>query len=183
MIVNTFDIEGLKLIEPKVFGDSRGYFFEAFKKEQYEEILGPTSFIQDNESFSKFGTLRGLHFQNPPFSQAKLVRVIQGVVQDVAVDIRKDSPTFGHHQSVILSAENKHQFFVPRGFAHGFLVLSETAIFSYKVDNVYAPDHDSGILWNDADFGIKWELSDTELLLSEKDKNLQTFKSYCEDCV
>ncbi len=168
------DIEGLIIIEPKVFGDSRGYFFESFNQKQFEENIGPVSFVQDNESRSSYGVLRGLHFQRPPFNQAKLVRCIEGEVLDVAVDLRKDSPTFEKHVSVLLSDENKRQFFVPRGFAHGFVVLSKSAIFSYKVDNWYAPEHDSGIAWNDPELAIDWKISTESILLSAKDKELKT---------
>lgn len=178
MEITKFDIEGLVLLEPKIFGDHRGYFIESYNQTNFDRIIGQkTNFVQDNESSSSKGVLRGLHFQKAPFAQAKLVRVVKGKVQDVAVDLRKDSPTFGMHQSVILSEENKHQFFVPRGFAHAFLVLSDQAIFQYKVDNFYAPDHDSGIIYNDPDLGIKWELPDEEILLSEKDSHLSTFKN------
>jgi dTDP-4-dehydrorhamnose 3,5-epimerase len=137
-----------------------------------------TEFIQDNESKSSKGVLRGLHFQLPPYQQAKLVRVIEGEVLDVAVDLRKDSKTYGQHYSILLSGENKKQFFVPRGFAHGFVVLSETAIFSYKVDNLYAPTHDSGILWNDETLNIDWNIDSALIQLSEKDKNLSSFKDF-----
>ncbi len=167
------EIEGLTIIEPKVFGDSRGYFFESFNQKQFEENIGVVNFVQDNESRSSYGVLRGLHFQKPPFNQAKLVRCIEGEVLDVAVDLRKDSPTYGKYISVILSDENKRQFFVPRGFAHGFVVLSKSAIFSYKVDNWYAPDHDSGIAWNDPNLNIDWHIDHKDVLLSEKDKELK----------
>jgi dTDP-4-dehydrorhamnose 3,5-epimerase len=161
------------LITPKVHGDHRGYFMESFRQDEFEANVCKTKFIQDNESFSTKGTLRGLHYQLPPFSQSKLVRVTQGEVLDVAVDIRKGSPTFGHYVSVVLSSENKQQLFVPRGFAHGFLVLSETAVFNYKVDNYYSPECDRGIRFDDASIGeggVDWKLKLEELLLSEKDK-------------
>ncbi len=167
------NIEGLTIIEPKVFGDARGYFFESFNLKQFEENVQKIEFVQDNESRSSYGVLRGLHFQKPPFDQAKLVRVIEGKVLDVAVDLRKDSPTYGQHLCVELSDENKKQFFIPRGFAHGFVVLSKSAIFSYKVDNWYAPDHDSGIAWNDPDLNIDWQIDHNDVLLSEKDKGLK----------
>jgi len=170
------DIPEVIILEPKVFGDERGYFFESFNQKDFEENIGPIDFLQDNESKSSRGVLRGLHFQKPPFNQAKLVRCIEGEVLDVAVDIRKGSPTYGKHVTVKLTGENKRQLFVPRGFAHGFVVLSETASFAYKVDNWYAPDHDSGIIWNDEDLGINWELNDSEILLSGKDKLLTSFK-------
>lgn len=163
------DIEGVYIIEPRVFNDSRGYFFEAWKKQEYEQHIGPVEFVQDNESKSSYGVLRGLHYQKGAFSQAKLVRVIKGKVLDVAVDIRRSSPTFGRHVMVELSEENKRQFFIPRGFAHGFLVLSDEAIFTYKVDNVYAPQADAGIRWNDPDLGIDWPIDLNKVMTSEKD--------------
>ena len=163
------DIEGVYIIEPRVFNDSRGYFFEAWKKQEFEQHIGPVEFVQDNESKSSYGVLRGLHYQKGAFSQAKLVRVIKGKVLDVAVDIRRSSPTFGQHVMVELSEENKRQFFIPRGFAHGFLVLSDEAIFTYKVDNVYAPQADAGIRWNDPDLGIDWPIDLSKVMTSEKD--------------
>jgi len=166
-------IPGVWVIEPAVFNDSRGYFFEAFKKEEFEQYIGKVNFIQDNESKSSYGVLRGLHFQKGEFAQAKLVRVIKGEVLDVAVDIRKNSPTFGKYVAVILSEENKKQFFIPRGFAHGFLVISPEAIFTYKVDNIYAPQSEGGIIYNDPQIGIEWQLPEADILLSEKDKKLQ----------
>ncbi len=165
-------IPGVWVIEPTVFNDSRGYFFEAFKKEEFEQHAGKVDFIQDNESKSSYGVLRGLHFQKGEFAQAKLVRVIKGEVLDVAVDIRKDSPTFGKYVSVLLSEENKKQFFIPRGFAHGFLVLSPEAIFTYKVDNIYAPQAEGGIIYNDPKIGIEWQIPVADILLSEKDGKL-----------
>ena len=162
-------IKGVFIIEPKVFQDARGYFMEAWKQAEFDEYVGRTVFIQDNESKSSFGVLRGLHYQKGDASQAKLVRVIKGKVLDVAVDIRKSSPTFGQHVMVELSEENKRQFFVPRGFAHGFLVLSDEAIFTYKVDNPYAPQCDAGIRWNDPDLGIEWPIDPAKVLTSEKD--------------
>ena len=162
-------VEGVYIIEPRVFNDARGYFLEAWKKEEFEQHIGPVEFIQDNESKSSYGVLRGLHYQKGDFSQAKLVRVIKGRVLDVAVDIRPSSPTFGQHVMTELSEENKRQFFIPRGFAHGFLVLSEEAIFTYKVDNVYAPQAEAGIRWDDPDLGIKWPIDPKEVLTSEKD--------------
>jgi len=164
-------LNGVVLFEPKVFGDERGYFSEVFRQDEFETAIGhKVNFIQDNESKSSFGVLRGLHYQLPPFSQSKLVRVIEGSVIDVAVDLREGSPTFGEHYAVTLSSENKRQLFVPRGFAHGFLVTSPTAVFAYKVDNYYAPDYDRGIRYNDPALGIDWRIGDTELLLSEKDR-------------
>lgn len=170
------EIPEVVIIEPKIFGDHRGYFFESFNQEQFEENVVKTNFIQDNESKSSKGVLRGLHFQKPPFSQAKLVRCVKGKVLDVAVDIRVGSPTYGKHVAVELSEENKKQLFVPRGFAHGFIVLSEEAIFAYKVDNTYAPNYDSGIKWDDKDLNINWILEGEALQLSDKDLNLQYLK-------
>lgn len=164
------EIPGVVIIEPIVHGDDRGYFFESFRKEEFEKHIGKVDFVQENESKSGRGVLRGLHFQKPPFAQAKLVRVVSGEVLDVAVDIRKDSPTFGEHVSVKLSGENKRQFFIPRGFAHGFVVLSDEAIFSYKVDNYYAPDFDDGIIYNDSDLNIDWKIPENEIKLSGKDR-------------
>ncbi|MDE7456545.1 MAG: dTDP-4-dehydrorhamnose 3,5-epimerase [Prevotella sp.] len=162
-------IEGVYIIEPRVFNDARGYFFEAWKKDEFEQHIGKVDFVQDNESKSSYGVLRGLHYQKGEFSQAKLVRVIKGRVLDVAVDLRKSSPTFGQYVMVELSDENKRQFFIPRGFAHGFLVLSDEAIFTYKVDNVYAPQADAGIRWNDPDVGIQWPIDLDKVMTSEKD--------------
>lgn len=169
-------IKDLVIIQPKFHGDDRGYFMESFKEFWFEKHFPDIKFVQDNESQSDFGVLRGLHFQNAPYSQTKLVRVIQGKVLDVAVDLRKDSATYGQHESIILSAENKTQFLVPKGFAHGFLVLSETAIFSYKVDNVYAPEYDAGLLWNDTILGIDWGMSEKDIKLSIKDSIQPKFK-------
>ena len=163
------EIEGVYIIEPRVFNDARGYFMEAWKQAEFEEHVGPVHFIQDNESKSSYGVLRGLHYQKGGCSQAKLVRVIKGKVVDVAVDIRKSSPTFGKHVMVELSEDNKRQFFIPRGFAHGFLVLSDEAIFMYKVDNAYAPQQDAGIRWNDPQLGIEWPIDPKDVLTSEKD--------------
>lgn len=165
-------IKGVWVIEPKVFNDARGYFFEAFKKDEFEKHVGKVDFVQDNESRSSYGVLRGLHYQKGEFSQAKLVRVIKGKVIDVAVDLRKSSETFGQYVAVELSEENKRQLFIPRGFAHGFLVLSEEAVFTYKVDNVYAPQADAGIIYNDPQIGIKWDIEADKVLLSEKDCKL-----------
>lgn len=163
-------IPGVWVIEPKVFCDSRGYFMEAFKQSEFEQHVGAVNFIQDNESKSSYGVLRGLHYQKGEFAQAKLVRVIKGEVLDVAIDIRKDSPTFGKHVAVKLSEENKRQLFIPRGFAHGFVVLSQEAIFTYKVDNVYAPQAEAGIIYNDPQIGIEWGVPEADILLSDKDK-------------
>lgn len=170
------EIADVYIIEPSVFGDNRGYFLESFNLNTFEENVYPIKFVQDNESKSSKGVLRGLHFQKPPYNQAKLVRCIEGRVMDVAVDIRKGSPTYGKHIAVELSGENKRQLFVPRGFAHGFSVLSESAVFAYKVDNMYAPEFDFGIKWNDKELNIDWGLPEEEVQLSEKDKDLVFFK-------
>lgn len=162
-------IKGVFVIEPKVFNDARGYFFEAWKQAEFEEHIGKVNFIQDNESKSSYGVLRGLHYQKGEFAQAKLVRVIKGRVLDVAVDIRRSSPTFGQHVMVELSEDNKRQFFIPRGFAHGFLVLSDEAIFTYKVDNVYTPQAEAGIRWNDPALNIEWPIDLQAVLTSDKD--------------
>ena len=175
--VNT-PIEGLVIIEPTVFEDDRGCFSESYNKKKFEKAIGNISFVQDNESKSSRGVLRGLHFQKPPFNQAKLVRCIEGRVMDVAVDIRKGSPTYGKHVAIELTGENKRQLFVPRGFAHGFLVLSNTAIVSYKVDNSYAPTHDAGIRWDDSSLNIQWGVSESEVLVSEKDVKLPFFSEF-----
>ena len=164
------EIDGVWLIEPNVYSDERGYFMEAFKKEEFEAKIGPVDFVQDNESKSSFGVLRGLHYQKGEYSQAKLVRVLKGKVLDVAVDLRRSSPTFGKHVSALLSEENKRQFFIPRGFAHGFVVLSEEAVFMYKVDNKYAPQAEASIVYNDETLGIDWMLGESQMLLSPKDK-------------
>ena len=164
------EIDGVWLIEPNVYSDERGYFMEAFKKDEFEAEIGPVNFVQDNESKSSFGVLRGLHYQKGEYSQAKLVRVLKGEVLDVAVDLRRSSPTFGKHVSALLSEENKRQFFIPRGFAHGFVVLSEEAVFMYKVDNKYAPQAEASILYNDETLAIDWMLGESQLLLSPKDK-------------
>jgi len=163
-------IEGVVIIEPQVFFDGRGYFFESFSQQRFNELVSPTVFVQDNESQSTYGVLRGLHFQKSPFAQAKLVRVVKGEVLDVAVDLREDSPTFGQYESVILNEENKRQFFIPRGFAHGFAVLSEEAIFQYKCDNYYAPESEGSVRWDDPTIGIDWRLPAEVIQLSEKDK-------------
>jgi len=170
------DIPEVIIIEPAVFGDSRGYFLESFNQKQFEANIGPITFVQDNESKSSKGVLRGLHFQNPPYNQAKLVRCIEGEVLDVAVDLRKDSPTYRKYVAVNLSGDNKRQLFVPRGFAHGFVVLSETATFAYKVDNDYAPDHDSGIAWNDKEINVDWQIDASLIQLSGKDQILKPLK-------
>lgn len=163
------DIEGVVIIEPKVFGDDRGYFFESFSQPRFDELVRPIKFVQDNESKSKYGVLRGLHFQKGQHVQSKLVRVVKGRVLDVAVDIRKGSPTFGKYVAVELTEDNHRQFFVPRGFAHGFAVLSEEAIFQYKCDNLYAPESEGAIIWNDPEIGIDWGLAAEDVVLSPKD--------------
>ena len=170
MKITTTAIEGVVILEPKVFGDERGYFFESFSQREFEEKVCKTTFVQDNESSSRYGVLRGLHFQKSPHAQAKLVRVVKGKVLDIAVDIRKGSPTFGHHVSIELSGENKRQLFIPRGFAHGFAVLSDEVVFQYKCDNYYVPHSEGGILWNDPALGIDWKLPEEDVILSEKDK-------------
>ena len=170
------EIDGVWLIEPNVYSDERGYFMEAFKKEEFEAKIGPVDFVQDNESKSSFGVLRGLHYQKGEYSQAKLVRVLKGKVLDVAVDLRRSSPTFGKHVSALLSEENKRQFFIPRGFAHGFVVLSEEAVFMYKVDNKYAPQAEASIVYNDETLGIDWMLGESQMLLSPKDKEGMAFR-------
>lgn len=169
-------IDGVWVIEPKVFNDARGYFMEAFKQAEFEQHVGKVDFIQDNESKSSFGVLRGLHYQKGEWSQAKLVRVIKGKVLDVAVDLRKSSPTFGKHVAVELSEENKRQFFIPRGFAHGFLVLSDEAIFTYKVDNVYAPQAEASLLYADPALGIEWPIDKEQVLTSPKDEQALLLK-------
>jgi dTDP-4-dehydrorhamnose 3,5-epimerase len=182
MEVEFFDIKGLALIKPTVFEDHRGYFIETFNKSKFNSLYGPTDeFVQDNESSSSYGTLRGIHFQKPPYAQSKLVRVIKGEVLDLAIDLRAASPSFGKWKSFLLTEKNKHQVYVPKGFGHAFVVLSETAIFSYKVDNYYHPESDSGIIWNDKSLHIDWQINDSDLLLSEKDKNLRSFEEYAND--
>ena len=172
-------IKDLLIIEPKVWKDDRGYFYESFNKKTFQDAGINLEFVQDNQSFSQKGTLRGLHAQAKPFAQGKLVRVIQGKVLDVAVDIRKGSPTFGKHVSVELSEDNKRQLFIPRGFAHGFVVLSESAIFQYKCDNYYAPQSEGGILWNDPMLGIDWQIPEKDIILSNKDKENPLLMDFC----
>ena len=164
-------IPGVVIIEPKVFGDARGYFFESWSQKDFSEAVRPVNFVQDNESKSSYGVLRGLHFQKGEHSQSKLVRVVSGRVLDVAVDIRKGSPWFGQHVACELSGENHRQFFIPRGFAHGFAVLSEEAVFQYKCDNLYCPSSEGAIAWNDPALGIDWGIPEADVLLSEKDKH------------
>jgi len=168
------EIPDVILIKPKIFEDERGFFMETYKKEDFEKVGIKGEFIQDNHSKSKYGVLRGLHFQREPYAQAKIVRCIRGVIYDVAVDLRKDSPTFGKWVGVILSEHNKWQLYIPRGFAHGFVVLSDVAEVVYKVDNVYAPEYEGGIIWNDPDISIEWPIDDP--IISEKDMKWPTLK-------
>lgn len=164
-------IEGVVIIEPKIFKDARGYFFESYNQHDFDTLVKEVRFVQDNESCSKYGVLRGLHFQKYPYTQSKLVRVVRGKVLDVAVDIRRGSPTFGRHVKVELSEDNHLQFFIPRGFAHGFAVLSETAVFQYKCDNLYAPQSEGAIAWNDPALDIDWQIPQDKIILSEKDSH------------
>lgn len=173
------DIEGVLIVEPRVFGDARGYFFESFNARDFRQQTGmDIQFVQDNESRSSRDVVRGLHFQMPPYAQAKLVRVVEGCVLDVAVDIRAGSPTYGHHVSVELSADNKRQFFLPKGFAHGFAVLSETAVFQYKCDEYYHPEAEGAIAWNDPTLAIDWHIEKEHALLSDKDSRHPLFKDF-----
>ena len=177
------NIEGILILEPKVFNDARGYFFESFSQREFDEkvapILGHTiRFVQDNESMSSYGVMRGLHFQRPPFTQSKLVRCVKGAVLDVAVDIRKGSPTFGQHVAVELTGDNRRQFFISKGFAHGFAVLSETAVFQYKCDEFYHPEADGGISIMDQSLGINWKIPTDQALLSEKDTKHQMLANF-----
>lgn len=175
------NIPGLLVIEPDVFRDNRGYFFESFSARKFEELTGlKVDFVQDNESYSGYGTVRGLHFQKGEHAQAKLIRVVSGRVLDVAVDLREGSPTFGHHFSIELTGENHLQIFIPKGFAHGFSVLSEKAVFQYKCDAYYAPQSEAGLLWNDPDLGIDWKLPESEAIVSEKDSRNKTLKEYLD---
>lgn len=169
------EIPEVYIIEPTVYGDERGYFFESFKQKEFEKHIGKIDFVQDNESKSSYGVLRGLHYQMPPFSQSKLVRVLKGKVLDVAVDIRKSSPTFGKHVAVELSEENKRQLFVPRGFAHGFVTLSKEAVFSYKCDNYYHKESEASIIYNDETINIDWKIDEKDIIVSEKDGDKITF--------
>lgn len=169
-------IEGVVIIEPKVFADDRGYFFESFSQQRFIENVCNTTFVQDNESKSSYGVLRGLHYQKPPYAQSKLVRVVKGSVLDVAVDIRKGSPTFSKYVAVELSQENKRQFFIPRGFAHGFVVLTQEAIFQYKCDAYYAPNYEGSVLWNDTTIGIDWKVPYQDIILSPKDRQSPLLK-------
>ncbi|NTW68512.1 MAG: dTDP-4-dehydrorhamnose 3,5-epimerase [Chlorobiaceae bacterium] len=187
MKVIVSSIPDVLFFEPEVFGDDRGYFFESFRQDLIEKHIGHVLFVQDNESKSCYGVLRGLHFQKPPYTQSKLVRAVQGRVLDVAVDIRQGSPWYGRHVTRVLDGDRKNMMWVPKGFAHGFVVLSEEAVFAYKCDNYYTPSHDAGILWNDSALGIDWQLPDEDILLSGKDKilpvlgeiDLFPYEEYC----
>ncbi len=170
------EIEGLVIIEPKVFKDSRGYFFESFSERDFADHVAPVRFVQDNESMSCYGVVRGLHFQKPPYAQAKLVRVIKGRVLDVAVDLRADSPTYGKYHAIELSDDNCRQFFIPKGFAHGFSVLSDEAVFQYKCDEYYAPQSEGAVLWSDPDIGVDWGIPSDRVILSEKDTRAPLLK-------
>ena len=172
------DIEGVVVIEPRVFDDARGYFFESYSKRRFDEAVKPVEFVQDNESMSTRGVIRGLHFQRPPFSQSKLVRCVRGAVLDVVVDIRHGSPTYGRHVAVELTGENRRQLFVPRGFAHGFAVLSDEAVFQYKCDNYYHPESEGGISIADRSLGIDWRIDPAEAILSEKDLRNPMFSDF-----
>ena len=170
-------LDGLVVLKPTIFKDNRGYFMESYNQKNINKLLGNVNFVQDNESESSRGVLRGLHFQKPPYAQAKLVRCLKGSVLDVVLDLRKDSKTYGIFETILLTEENKKQLFIPKGFAHAFVVLSETAIFSYKVDNYYNPDSESGVLWNDLDLNIDWKINKKEIIVCEKDRNLPTFNN------
>lgn len=178
MNVTKTDIEGVVVIEPRVFDDARGYFFESYSKRRFDEAVRPVEFVQDNESMSTRGVIRGLHFQRPPFSQSKLVRCVRGAVLDVVVDIRRGSPTYGQHVAVELTGENRRQLFVPRGFAHGFAVLSDVAVFQYKCDNYYHPESEGGISIADRSLGIDWRIDPAEAILSEKDLRNPMFSDF-----
>ena len=173
-------IEGVVILEPKVFGDTRGYFFESYNRPAFEEAVGKVDFVQDNESKSHYGVVRGLHFQKGEHAQAKLVRVVSGAVLDVAVDLRKGSPTYGQHVAVELTGENHRMLFIPRGFAHGFSVLSEEVIFQYKCDHLYCPASEGAIAWDDPDLGIDWRIPEGDVILSEKDKHHPSFATYSQ---
>lgn len=164
-------IEGVFILEPRLFKDARGYFFESFNQHEFDEKVGRTVFVQDNESKSSYGVVRGLHIQKPPYTQSKLVRVVKGAVLDVAVDVRKGSPTFGQHVSVELTEDNHRQFFIPKGFLHGFSVLSEEVVFQYKCDDFYTPASEGAVAWDDPDLGIDWRIPADKVILSEKDKH------------
>jgi dTDP-4-dehydrorhamnose 3,5-epimerase len=177
------DIEGVVIIEPRIFKDARGYFFESFSAKEFQEKVCQTTFVQDNESFSSYGVVRGLHFQKPPYTQSKLVRVIKGAVLAVAVDLRKGSPTYGKHVAVELTGENHRQLFIPKGFAHGFSVLSDEVLFQYKCDNFYAPQSEGGIAWDDPALHIDWRIPADKILLSEKDTKHPLLEDYNSDFV
>ncbi|MFR9611839.1 MAG: dTDP-4-dehydrorhamnose 3,5-epimerase [Rikenellaceae bacterium] len=172
------DIEGVVIIEPRIFKDDRGYFYESFSDREFTSKVCKTVFVQDNQSKSSFGVLRGLHFQKAPYAQSKLVRVLKGKVVDVAVDIRKGSPTYGKHVAVELTEDNHRQLFIPRGFAHGFVVLSEEVVFQYKCDNFYSKESEGAIMWNDPDLGIDWGIAEKNAILSDKDKVNSSFKDF-----
>lgn len=171
-------LEGLVVLKPTVFKDNRGYFLESYNQKNINKLLGNVNFVQDNESESFQGVLRGLHFQKPPFAQSKLVRCLKGKVLDVALDLRNDSKTYGMIETILLSEENKEQLFIPKGFAHGFVVMSESATISYKVDNYYKPEFESGVIWNDPDLNIDWRINKSEIVVSEKDTKLQPFNNF-----
>jgi len=175
MNIRKTKLDGLVLLKPTVFKDNRGYFMESYNQKNINKLLSNVNFVQDNESESSRGVLRGLHFQKPPYAQAKLVRCLKGSVLDVVLDLRKGSKTYGMIETISLTDENKEQLFIPKGFAHGFIVLSKSAIVSYKVDNYYNPDSESGVLWSDLDLNIDWKINKNEIIVSEKDKNLPTF--------
>lgn len=183
MTVKETGIAGLLIVEPRVFHDDRGYFFESYNRQAFEKLGIEYDFVQDNQSFSSYGTVRGLHFQKGAHSQAKLVRVLSGHVRDVAVDLRAESPTFGKHYAVDLTAENKLMFMIPRGFAHGFSVLSETAEFAYKCDNFYNKESEGGIFYNDADLSIDWGVEPDRAIISDKDRVLPSFKEVVVSCI
>jgi dTDP-4-dehydrorhamnose 3,5-epimerase len=178
MEVKKTSIDGVFIIEPRIFEDSRGYFFESFSQREFEEKVGPINFVQDNESKSSYGVMRGLHFQRPPFTQSKLVRCVKGAVLDVAVDIRKGSPTYGQHVAVELTEDNHRQFFIPKGFAHGFAVLSDTAVFQYKCDEFYHPEADGGISILDESLNIDWRIPTDKAILSDKDTKHPLLKEF-----
>jgi len=184
MIIEKCEIEGLLVIKPRIHEDERGYFFESYNQAVFKKNTGiDVNFIQDNESKSNYGTLRGIHFQRPPYSQSKLVRVTSGKVLDVAVDLRSSSPTFGKWESIVLSEGNKTQLFVPRGFGHGFVVLSDSAVFTYKVDNPYSAESDGGIIWNDTNLNIDWKIPNSDIILSNKDKDLQGISKFSKKAI
>ncbi len=181
MNIITTEIEGVLILEPRIFRDSRGYFFESFNQREFEEKVGPVTFVQDNESRSCYGVVRGLHFQKGEHAQSKLVRVVKGKVLDVAVDLRPGSKTFGKHVRAELSGENHRQFFIPRGFAHGFSVLSDEVVFQYKCDNFYCPESEGAIAWDDPDLAIDWKVPADRIVLSEKDRHHPRLKDYVPD--